>query len=235
MDSKSQKPLILVVDDDEGIASLVQSALQANSFSTVSAEDGEKALSVWRDKNPDLVILDIMLPKIDGIEVCRRIRAESEVPILMLTVKAEEFDKILGLSIGADDYLTKPFSTRELLARVKAILRRSLPKSEKGGKIFRCGALEIDYEKFKVTVEGKEVKLTVNEYKILQALTSVPGRVFSREKLIESIYSNHEVSVVDRVIDVHIVNLRAKIEKDSSRPEFILTVRGMGYKFTEAR
>ena len=234
MTSESTKnPVILVVDDDDQISTLVKSALEAENFSAVSAKDGEEALSLWKEHKPDLVILDIMLPKIDGIEVCRKIRSESDVPILMLTVKAEEFDKILGLSIGADDYLTKPFSTRELLARVKAVLRRSLPKTREEGPLFRCRDLEIDFDRYKVTLAGQEIKLTVNEYKILQALTSAPGRVFTRDKLIEKIYSNEEVSVVDRVIDVHIVNLRAKIEKDSSRPGYILTVRGMGYKFTE--
>jgi len=230
--SRSSNP-ILIVDDDPRISSLIESALQNEGFSTHTAKDGEEALSLWEKHNPSLVILDLMLPKIDGVEVCRQIRKQSDVPILMLTVKADEFDMILGLTIGADDYMTKPFSTRELRARVKAILCRSLPKSQTTGKQFRHAGLEIDFEKCKVTVEGRAVKLTVNEYKILQILTGSPGRVFTREQLIEGIYSYEDVSVVDRVIDVHMDNLRAKIEKDSSNPEYFLAVRGMGYKFAE--
>jgi DNA-binding response OmpR family regulator len=151
----------------------------------------------------------------------------------MLTVKADEFDKVLGLSIGADDYLTKPFSPRELTARVKAILRRSLPKSPESPKKLKHLDLEIDFDKCKVSVQSNEVNLTVYEYKILQALACSPGRVFSRDQLIQKIYDFEDVSVVDRVIDVHIGNLRAKVEKDSSKPKYILTVRGMGYKFTD--
>jgi DNA-binding response OmpR family regulator len=174
-----------------------------------------------------------MLPKIDGIEVCRQIRKRSDTPILMLSVKADEFDKVLGLSIGADDYLTKPFSPRELVARVKAILRRSLPKILGSPKKIKYHDLEIDFDKCKVIVRSKEVTLTVYEYKILQALTSSPGQIFTREQLIQKIYTYEDVSVVDRVIDVHIANLRAKIEEDSSAPEYILTIRGLGYKFAE--
>ncbi len=233
MGTKGMANPILVVDDDVGISSLIDSSLQNEGFSTLCAKDGEEALALWKKHDPALIILDIMLPKVDGIEVCRQIRSHSEVPILMLTVKADEFDKVLGLSIGADDYLTKPFSTRELTARVKAILRRSLPKSQINANKFRCLDLEIDFDKCHVTVLGKEVKLTVYEYKILQTLTSSPGWVFTREQLIQKIYSYDDISVVDRVIDVHIGNLRSKIEMDSSRPRYILTVRGVGYKFTE--
>lgn len=224
---------ILIVDDDGKISSLIASTLQNEGFTTVCAGDGDEALTLAEKHNPGLIILDVMLPKTDGIEVCRQIRSRSDVPILMLTVKSEEFDKVLGLSIGADDYLTKPFSPRELVARVKAILRRSLPKTPGSPKRFKHLELEIDFDKCKVTVQGKEITLTVYEYKILHALASSPGRVFSREDLIQKIYSYQDVSVVDRVIDVHIGNLRAKIEKDSSHPQYVLTVRGMGYKFAE--
>jgi len=224
---------ILIVDDDAKISSLIASTLQNEGFPTVCAADGEEALTLSEKHLPALIILDIMLPKVDGIEVCRQIRKRLDTPILMLTIKADEFDKILGLTIGADDYLTKPFSPRELTARVKAILRRSLPKPQGSLKKLRYLDLEIDFDKCKIMVLGKEVALTVYEYKILEALGGSPGRVFSREQLIQKIYSYEDVSVVDRVIDVHIGNLRAKIEKDSSRPRYILTVRGMGYKFTE--
>lgn len=224
---------ILIVDDDAKISSLIASTLQNEGFSTICASDGEEALTLSEKHHPTLIILDIMLPKVDGIEVCRQIRKRLDTPILMLTIKADEFDKILGLTIGADDYLTKPFSPRELTARVKAILRRSLPKSPGSPKKLRCLDLEVDFDKCKVMVQGEEVALTVYEYKILEALAGSPGHVFSREQLIQKIYAFEDVSVVDRVIDVHIGNLRAKIEKDSARPRYILTVRGMGYKFTE--
>jgi DNA-binding response OmpR family regulator len=225
---------ILIVDDDAKISSLIASSLQHEGFSTICATDGEQALVLSEKHDPSLIILDVMLPKMDGIEVCREVRKRSEAPILMLTAKADEFDKVLGLSIGADDYLTKPFSPRELTARVKAILRRSLPKAPGSPRRLQYQDLEVDFDKCKVTVGGHEVSLTVYEYKILQALAASPGRVLSREQLIEKIYSYGDVNVVDRVIDVHIGNLRAKIEKDSSKPTYILTVRGMGYKFAEA-
>jgi DNA-binding response OmpR family regulator len=224
---------ILTVDDDAMISSLITSSLQNEGFSTLSASDGEEALLFSEKHDPCLIILDVMLPKIDGIEVCRQIRKRSDTPILMLSVKADEFDKVLGLSIGADDYLTKPFSPRELVARVKAILRRSLPKPLGSPKKIKYHGLEIDFDKCKVIVRSKEVTLTVYEYKILQALTSSPGQIFTREQLIQKIYTYEDVSVVDRVIDVHIANLRAKIEEDSSAPEYILTIRGLGYKFAE--
>ena len=224
---------ILIVDDDDKISSLIASSLKNEGFSTLCASDGEEALVLAEKHEPCLIILDLMLPKVDGFEVCRQIRKRSETPILMLTVKADEFDKILGLSIGADDYLTKPFSPRELIARVKAILRRSLPKTPGTPKKLKYLDLEIAFDKCKVTILGKEVTLTVYEYKILQTLASSPGQIFAREQMIQKIYSYEDVSVVDRVIDVHIGNLRAKIEIDSSRPKYILTVRGMGYKFAE--
>ena len=224
---------ILIVDDDPKISSLIASTLQSEGFSTTWAGDGEAALALAEEQDPSIIILDVMLPKLDGIEVCRQIRRRSEAPILMLTAKAEEFDKILGLTIGADDYLTKPFSPRELTARVKAILRRSLPKSSDSLKKLNHLDLEIDLDKCVVSVLGREVSLTVYEYKILETLASARGHVFSREQLIQKIYNFEDVSVVDRVIDVHIGNLRAKIEVDSSRPKYILTVRGMGYKFVD--
>jgi len=224
---------ILIVDDDVKISSLIASSLKNDGFSTLCASDGEEALILSEKHEPCLIILDLMLPKVDGFEVCRQIRKRSETPILMLTVKADEFDKILGLSIGADDYLTKPFSPRELIARVKAILRRSLPKAPGTPKKMRHLDLEICFDKCKVTVWNKEVMLTVYEYKILQTLAGSPGQIFTREQLIQKIYSYEDVTVVDRVIDVHIANLRAKIESDSSKPKYILTIRGMGYKFAE--
>ncbi|MBI1823684.1 MAG: response regulator transcription factor [Nitrospirae bacterium] len=225
---------ILIVDDDIKISSLIANSLQNDGFATIRASDGEEAIQSAEKNDPRLIILDLMLPKIDGIEVCRQIRKNSEIPILMLTQKADEFDKILGLSIGADDYLTKPFSPRELIARVRAILRRSIPKAQGSIRKLKCLDLEIDFDKCNVTLLGKDVSLTVYEYKILQALASSPGHVLTREQLIQKIYAYEDVSVVDRVIDVHVANLRSKIEDDNTSPKYILTVRGMGYKFSEA-
>jgi DNA-binding response OmpR family regulator len=224
---------ILIVDDDVKISTLIASSLQNDGFATIRAADGEEAIQSAEKNDPRMIILDLMLPKIDGIEVCRQIRKRSEIPILMLTQKADEFDKILGLSIGADDYLTKPFSPRELIARVRAILRRSIPKSQGSIRKIKCLELEIDFDKCNVTLSGKEVSLTVYEYKILQALANSPGHVLTREQLIQKIYAYEDVSVVDRVIDVHVANLRSKIEEDNTSPKYILTVRGMGYKFSD--
>jgi DNA-binding response OmpR family regulator len=224
---------ILIVDDDPQIASLIASSLQNEGFAALRGADGEEALALAAKHDPSLIILDLMLPKLDGIEVCREIRRRSDTPILMLTVRADEFDKILGLAIGADDYMTKPFSPRELVARVKAILRRSLHRPNAAAKRLRHLDLDVDFSKRKVTVQGKEVGLTVYEYKILEALAHAPGMAFSREQLIQKIYAYEDVSVVDRVIDVHIGNLRAKIEQDLAHPRYIITVRGIGYKFTE--
>lgn len=233
MSTKGSAAPILIVDDDSRISSLIASALHNEGFATLRASDGEEALALAAKHDPALIILDVMLPKIDGIDVCRELRRRSDTPILMLTVKSDEFDKILGLSIGADDYLTKPFSPRELIARVKAILRRSLHRSTAAAKRLRIQDVDIDFEKRKVTVLGNEVALTVYEYKILEALAHAPGIAFSREQLIQKIYAYEDVSVVDRVIDVHVGNLRAKIERDSSHPQYIITVRGVGYKFAE--
>jgi DNA-binding response OmpR family regulator len=231
--TKGSAAPILIVDDDAQISSLIASALHNEGFATLRGADGEEALALAVKHDPALIILDVMLPKIDGIDVCRELRRRSDTPILMLTVKADEFDKILGLSIGADDYLTKPFSPRELIARVKAILRRSLHRPATAVKRLRYQDVDIDFEKRKVTVLGSEVPLTVYEYKILEALAHAPGIAFSREQLIQKIYAYEDVSVVDRVIDVHVGNLRAKIERDSSHPQYIITVRGVGYKFAE--
>lgn len=224
---------ILIIDDDPQISSLIASTLHNEGFATLRGADGEEALTLAAKHDPGLIILDLMLPKVNGIDVCREIRRRSDTPIMMLTVRADEFDKILGLSIGADDYLTKPFSPRELVARVKAILRRSLHRPNATAKRLRHLDLDIEFEKRKVSVSGTEIGLTVYEYKILETLAHAPGIALSREQLIQKIYAYEEVSVVDRVIDVHVGNLRAKIEQDPSHPQHIITVRGVGYKFAE--
>ncbi len=223
---------ILIVEDDLNTSKLVETYLQREGFTTLTAFDGEEALAIVQKKHPGFVILDVMLPRVDGWEICRQLRRSSEVPILMLTAREEEIDRILGLSLGADDYVVKPFSPRELVERVKAILRRVQSRSPVIQNILRHGALLLDPEQYKVTLEGKFVNLTTFEYKLLYALMSSPGRVFSRGELLEKIYAHGE-TVIDRVIDVHVGKLRQKIEDDPGKPRRILTVRGFGYRFAE--
>ena len=221
---------VLIVEDDKKTASLVALYLEREGFKTISACDGQQALELAKRHHPGFVILDLMLPKIDGIEVCRQLRSQSDVPILMLTAKDEELDRVLGFSLGADDYVIKPFSPRELVARVKAILRRVRAQSSEAKKALTFDALRLDPEKRKVTRNGEPVSLTLAEYKLLQALMSSPGKVFTRDQLINYLYPGGE-AVIDRVIDVHIGKLRQKIEADPSKPRYILTVRGVGYQF----
>ena len=223
---------VLIVEDDPNTAKLVQTYLEREGFSTLIAPDGRQALEMAGRHQPMFVILDLMLPEIDGWDVCRRLRAESNVPILMLTARQEEIDRIMGLSLGADDYVVKPFSPRELVERVKAILRRTRPVNGPGSEVLEAAGLVLDPEKHKVTRDDRPIKLTSSEYKLLHALMAAPGRVFSRDELLEKFY-RHGETVVDRVIDVHIGKLRQKIEQDPANPRYILTVRGFGYKFTE--
>lgn len=224
---------ILVVDDDPKIVSLICLYLEREGFKTVSAADGQAALDAISRQKPCLVVLDLMLPKVTGLEVCRRLRERNDTPVLMLTAKIEEEDKLAGLSLGADDYMTKPFSPREVVARVKAILRRTGGLNERRPRLAMHG-VEVDLDRHRVVVEGQEVYLTAFEFKLLVALMEFPGRVFGREQLLAQVYSYDELYVVDRTIDVHIGKLRQKIETDAAKPERILTVRGVGYKFREA-
>ena len=219
---------ILVVEDDSKIVNLLRLYLEREGFGVVTAYDGRAALETAARARPSLIILDLMLPHLDGIEVCRQLRAASDVPILMLTARVDEVDKLLGLSLGADDYVTKPFSPREVVARVKTILRRTT--RERQEKNLRRGELEMDVDRHLVTVNGKEVQLTPVEFKLLQTLLSYPERVFTREQLLNHIYAHHEAAVVDRTIDVHVGKLREKLGDDPARPRFIATVRGLGYK-----
>jgi len=219
---------ILIVEDDSKIVNLLRLYLERDGFSVAAAADGGAGLEAVDRLRPDLVILDLMLPRVDGVEVCRRIRTTSEVPVLMLTARVDEVDRLLGLSIGADDYVTKPFSPREVVARVRTILRRTgRPASE---RIFRRGALAMDVERHHVTVDGREVRLTNVEFRLLQALLESPERVFSRDALLNRIYANQEAAVVDRAIDVHVGKVREKLGDDPAHPRFIATVRGVGYK-----
>ena len=224
---------ILIVEDDKKTASLISLYLEREGFETLVAYDGQEALDLAQRRRPSFVILDLMLPRIDGWEVCRRLRHSSDVPILILTARGEEIDRILGLNLCADDYVVKPFSPRELVARVKAILRRGRLGREEGGKVLSHEDLVIDLEKHRVTVSGRSISLTPHEFRLLQTLMANPGRVFSRDELVDRLYPQQEAIVVDRVVDVHMGKLRQKIEKDPTNPRFILTVRGIGYQFAD--
>ena len=224
---------ILIIEDDKKTASLVALYLEREGFQSRIAYNGQQGLEMARQYSPLLVILDLMLPIIDGWEVCRQLRKSSDVPIIMLTARDEEVDLISGLTLGADDYVAKPFSPRELVARVKAVLRRGRLRPLKEDKLLSYPGLVLDSEKYQVTLNGAQILLTSHEYKLLQALMTSPGRVFTRDELVAILYPREEAIVVDRVIDVHIGKLRQKIEKDPGNPQFILTVRGVGYRFAE--
>ena len=223
---------ILVVEDEEPILNLVVAYLRAEGFAVVTADNGQAALAQARASRPDLVILDLLLPGMDGLEICRRLQQEGGPYVLILTARAEEVDKVVGLSVGADDYLTKPFSPRELVARVKAILRRSRhsagPPAETAPLVFR--SLTIDVTRREVQRAGAPVALTAREFDLLYTLAATPGRVFTREQLLERVWG-HDFEGVDRVVDVHVSLLRRKLEDDPADPTLIQTVRGVGYKF----
>ena len=223
---------ILLVEDEKTLAKALKFNLEKEGFRVEVAFDGEEALNAMSGEEPDLVILDLMLPKIDGYEVCRSIRRSSDVPIIMLTARDEDIDKILGLELGADDYMTKPFNTRELLARIRAILRRTVQQAAAAKNFIKIGDLQIDVIKHKVTVKGREVALTSREYNLLSLLASNPGKVYSREELLEEIWGDDYSGAV-RTVDVHIRHLREKIEEFPAEPNIILTVWGAGYKFRE--
>ncbi len=223
---------ILLVEDEKTLAKALKFSLEKEGFIVSVAYDGEEALKAAGREEPQLIILDLMLPKIDGFEVCRTIRRDSQVPIIMLTARDEDIDKILGLELGADDYMTKPFNTRELLSRIRAILRRTARHSFTGNKVVRIGDIEIDLIKHRVNVKGREVSLTSKEYALLSFLASSPGRVFSRDLLLEEIWG-YEYCGDARTVDVHIRHLREKIEEFPAEPFYILTVWGTGYKFRE--
>ena len=224
-------PLILVVDDEPRVARLARDYLEKNGFRVTVAADGQSALTVARREKPDLIILDLMLPVIDGREVCRILRRESDVPIIMLTALSEEIDQVTGLEIGADDYITKPFSVRTLVARVRALLRRTHGEV-KSPAIVRVGGLEIDTEKYSATLNGSSIKLTPNEFKLLHLLASRPGQTLTREGLLDDLHG--AASSVDRSVDSHIKNLRKKLEAASGN-SMIETVYGIGYRFTESK
>jgi len=223
---------ILLVDDEESIQTLLTYPLERDGYRVVQARDGEEALRQFGGDSFDLVVLDIMLPRLDGLEVCKRIRAQSNVPIIMLTARGEELDKVLGLELGADDYITKPFSIREFRSRVRALLRRASTPHLAGEReeVLERGELTIDLPRRTVTVRGQMVQLTFIEFEMLVVLASSPGVVFSRRELLERLSGGADYRE-PRTIDVHVRHLREKIERDPSEPELILTVRGAGYRF----
>lgn len=221
---------VLVVDDDVKTVELVRLYLNRDGYHVVNAYDGSEALRLARESHPDLIVLDLMLPGIDGLEVCHTLRNESDVPIIMLTARTTDEDKLTGLGLGADDYVTKPFSPRELAARVRAILRR-LP-GERGPDEIKHGELIVNFLKHEASLAGRPLKLTTIEFKLLGVLAKEPDRVFSRAELIEKALG-HNYDAFDRTIDVHILNLRRKLEPDPSHPKYIKTVYGAGYKLSE--
>jgi two-component system alkaline phosphatase synthesis response regulator PhoP len=236
-----QSATILVVDDEPPILDLIASYLRADGFTVHTAQDGPGALAQARALRPDLIVLDVMLPGLDGMEVCRRIQQEFDVYILMLTARAEEIDKIVGLSVGADDYLTKPFSPRELVMRVKAILRRSRTLGPRPAALraperpaLRFDELVIDPDTREVWHDSARIELTPREFDLLYALAEQPGRVFNRDQLLERVWG-HDFAGIDRVVDVHIGLLRRKLEDDPANPNVIQTVRGVGYNFVGRR
>jgi DNA-binding response OmpR family regulator len=222
---------ILIADDDPGIVKVVRAYLEQAGFDVSVAYDGKKAMQIARNDKPDLVILDLMLPELDGWDVCRALRKESDVPVIMLTARVEESDKLIGLELGADDYVTKPFSPRELVARVRSVLRRVSGTPSKPKRLSH-GEITIDLSRHSVEVRGEVVDLTPTEFDLLATLMEDPGRAFSRSQLLESV-QGYAYEGYERTIDVHIKNLRQKVEADSRSPRHIKTVYGIGYKFEE--
>jgi DNA-binding response OmpR family regulator len=229
-----QPARILLVDDEQSVQKLLSYPLRKEGYEVVPAMDGQEALDRCRGQSFDLIVLDVMLPKIDGFDVCRQIRAQSSVPIIMLTAKAEEFDKVLGLELGADDYITKPFSMREFRSRVKAVLRRSdlLREEQREEEPIEADELRIDFAKRTVEIRGEQVRLTYVEFEILSILARNPGRVFSRTMLLDRLWGDSAFRD-PRTIDVHIRHLREKVERDPKEPEYLFTVRGVGYHFRD--
>ncbi len=224
---------ILLVDDEPLIVKGLKYTLEKDGYEVIAAYDGEEALSLFRDSQADLVLLDVMLPRLDGISVCQRIRETSNVPIIMLTAKGEDMDKILGLEYGADDYMTKPFNILEVKARIKTILRRAGGVSgQEDPKLFRIRDLEVNSVNRSVTLSGREVRLTAKEFDLLQLFISHRGKVFSREEMLDSVWKN-DYNGDARTVDVHIRRLREKIERNPTQPEFIFTKWGVGYYFTD--
>ncbi len=238
------KKTILVVDDEQRIVEILLYNLQKEGYHTLQANDGEEAIKIATEKKPDLILLDIMLPKVDGLTVCKRLRHTLTVPILILSAKDEEIDKIVGLELGADDYITKPFSVRELMARVKANLRKAEisnqsaeasveETSKKSNNLIKLGDLELDLDKFEVKVRGSVIDLTLREFEVLRYLANQPGQVVTREILLEKVWGYEYYGDI-RTVDVTVRRIREKIEKDTSSPKILITKRGVGYYLATA-
>lgn len=238
MEEDLDKKTILIVDDEKTIVDMLVYNLQKEGYNTLEANDGEEAVNIALEKKPDLVLLDIMLPKMDGLAVCKRIRQTLNIPILMLSAKDEEIDKILGLELGADDYITKPFSVRELMARVKANLRKAeitnktSQEDENGAKtdanVITVGDLSLDLNKFEVRVRGEVIDLTLREFEVIKYLANQPGQVVTRETLLEKVWGYEYYGDI-RTVDVTVRRIREKIEKDTANPKILITKRGVGY------
>ena len=232
MEELQDKKTILIVDDEKPIVDILVYNLEKEGYNTLEANDGVTAVEIATSKKPDLILLDIMLPKMDGLTVCKQIRNSLNVPILMLTAKDEEIDKILGLELGADDYITKPFSVRELMARIKANLRKSEVKEIRNDDIktkkIVVGALELDLDKFEAKVDGEVIDLTIREFEVLRFLASQAGQVITREVLLEKVWGYEYYGDI-RTVDVTVRRIRGKIEKDTANPKILITKRGVGY------
>jgi len=222
---------ILVVDDEREIVKLVRAYLEQAGFRVVAAADGQEALTVFRHEKPDLVVLDLSMPRIDGLDVCRTIRRESDTPVIMLTARVEEQDRLIGLELGADDYIVKPFSPREVAARVRAVLRRTRPAPSAPAAI-TAADVTLDLTRHAATVAGRPIELTPTEFTLLRAMVAEPGRAFSRMELLDAA-QGEAYEGYERTIDTHIKNIRTKIESDPKNPHYIVTVYGVGYKFAE--
>ena len=222
--------LILIVEDEQPIVDILKFNLEKNDYRVIEALDGNEGLRLALSKNPDLVLLDVMLPGLDGFGVCRKIREKSSVPIIMLTARDEEVDKVLGLELGADDYMTKPFSVRELLARVKANLRRTSPETEEAGDVLRIGELIIDSSRYEVVKNDTVIALTLREFELVKFLAEHCGRIFSRETLLEEVWG-YDYYGDTRTVDVTVRRIREKIEDNPAEPAYIMTKRGVGYYF----
>jgi DNA-binding response OmpR family regulator len=224
---------ILVVDDEPKIATLARDYLEHAGFAVLTASDGTSALATIRQRRPDLVVLDLGLPGLDGLDVTRELRRDSTIPIVMLTARDDELDKLLGLELGADDYLTKPFSPRELVARVRAVLRRA-DRPPEAAETIRAGNVTLDVPRMRVEVAGTAVELTPTEFQLLSTLAARPGRIFTRAQLLDALHGV-AFETYERAIDSHIKNLRRKLEPDPRRPRYVLTVYGVGYRFADDR
>lgn len=225
---------VLIVDDEKNIVDILRFNLKKEGFETLEAYDGEQALEMALSQKPDLILLDVMLPKMDGFTVCRKLREKIATPILMLTAKEEEVDKVLGLELGADDYITKPFSPRELMARIKANLRRQVVEepAKKVGSAVQCGSLHIDIDRYEVKRDDSIIELTLREFELVKFLALQQDQIFSRENLLEKVWGYEYYGDV-RTVDVTVRRLREKLERDPSNPEFIMTKRGVGYYFNK--